>query len=429
MALPDADFAAEAERGHRPVVARARPEPSPDSSTRWLRAALGQASIKTKADVARVYGDLIRRVYEDSKKRSARLRLRPTDSRRRDSADPGDRDQPRQPGLFPQEPDLLLHVARRERRIRRQADGTRPDGGQGRRHAAPRAMVLERRRPSRTSPRVFVRGNPSQPGDRVPRQFLRVLAGDASRARSRTAAAGSTWPMAITAADNPLTSRVIVNRVWMHHFGEPLVSTPSDFGTRSSPPSHPELLDDLAARFMQAGWSLKTPAPADHALQHISAGELRPARLPQGRPREPPALAVPSPPARPGSHARHPAVRLGPARPEDERHGPWTSRTTRRPRRRTVYGLVDRQSLPAVFRAFDFASPDLSSERRPRTTVPQQALFSMNAPLVIEQARALAARPEIAARIAPEAKVQRPLSPGPRPAARPGRIRGRPHGS
>src|SRR5262249_4224923 len=65
-------------------------------------------------------------------------------------------------------------------------------------------------------------------------------------------------------------------------------------------------------------------------------------------------------------------------------------------RRRPVYGLVARKSLPAVFRAFDFASPDQSSERRPRTTVPQQALFSMNAPLVIEQAKTLAARPEVA---------------------------------
>jgi hypothetical protein len=65
--------------------------------------------------------------------------------------------------------------------------------------------------------------------------------------------------------------------------------------------------------------------------------------------------------------------------------------------RRTVYGMVDRQSLPSVFRAFDFASPDQSAERRPRTTVPQQALFSMNAPFVAEQARALASRPDVAA--------------------------------
>ena len=66
-------------------------------------------------------------------------------------------------------------------------------------------------------------------------------------------------------------------------------------------------------------------------------------------------------------------------------------------RRRTIYGLVDRQSLPSVFRAFDFASPDQSAERRPRMTVPQQALFSMNAPFVVEQAKALASRPDVAA--------------------------------
>ena len=74
-------------------------------------------------------------------------------------------------------------------------------------------------------------------------------------------------------------------------------------------------------------------------------------------------------------------------------------------RRRTVYGMVDRQSLPAVFRAFDFASPDQSAERRPRTTVPQQALFSMNAPFVIEQAKALAARPDVAGAATTEARV------------------------
>ncbi len=73
--------------------------------------------------------------------------------------------------------------------------------------------------------------------------------------------------------------------------------------------------------------------------------------------------------------------------------------------RRTVYGLVDRQSLPAVFRAFDFASPDQSAERRPRTTVPQQALFSMNSPFVIEQAKALAARPELAGLSTDEARI------------------------
>ena len=73
--------------------------------------------------------------------------------------------------------------------------------------------------------------------------------------------------------------------------------------------------------------------------------------------------------------------------------------------RRTVYGMVDRQSLPAVFRAFDFASPDQSAERRPRTTVPQQALFVMNAPFVIEQARSLSARTDVVAAVTTEARV------------------------
>lgn len=73
---------------------------------------------------------------------------------------------------------------------------------------------------------------------------------------------------------------------------------------------------------------------------------------------------------------------------------------------RTIYSLVDRQSLPGVFRAFDFASPDQSIERRSRTMVPQQALFSMNSPFVVEQARSITSRPEIAAIADPAARVK-----------------------
>jgi hypothetical protein len=76
-----------------------------------------------------------------------------------------------------------------------------------------------------------------------------------------------------------------------------------------------------------------------------------------------------------------------------------------RNQRRTVYGLVDRQSLPTMFRAFDFASPDQSAERRPRTTVPQQALYSMNAPFVIEQAKALATRANVAGAATTERRI------------------------
>jgi hypothetical protein len=74
-------------------------------------------------------------------------------------------------------------------------------------------------------------------------------------------------------------------------------------------------------------------------------------------------------------------------------------------RRRTLYGLIDRQDLPNLFRAFDFAVPDQSVERRPQTTTPQQALFGLNAPFVIEQAKSLAARPEVAGTAAAEERV------------------------
>jgi hypothetical protein len=257
--------------------------------------------------------------------------------------------------------------------------------------AAPRAMVL-----NDTSepyePRVFVRGNPSQPGERVPRRFLRILAGDGAAPFSH-GSGRLDLARAITARDNPLTSRVIVNRIWMHHFGEPLVSTPSDFGTRSNPPTHPELLDDLAARLMQDGWSLKRV----HRL-------IMQSRTYQQASRDRPDCREIDPEnrllwrfnrRRLDLEAMRDTLLFVSGRLDATLSGrPVDVVSDPKSTRRTVYGLVDRQSLPAVFRAFDFGSPDLSAERRPRTTVPQQALFSMNAPLVIEQAKALASLAE-----------------------------------
>src|SRR5262249_14607767 len=123
-------------------------------------------------------------------------------------------------------------------------------------NAPPRAMVLNDA-PELYDPCVFVRGNPSRHGEKVSRHFPRVLTGG----KSQPFPHGSgrlDLAHAITAPDTPLTARVLLTRVWMHHVGEPLVQTLSDFGARSSPPSHPELLDYLAWTLQhECGWSLK----------------------------------------------------------------------------------------------------------------------------------------------------------------------------
>ena len=110
--------------------------------------------------------------------------------------------------------------------------------------------------PQPKNSRVFIRGNPNRLGEEAPRQFLAILAGD--KRQPFTHGSGRLeLARAIASRENPLTARVMVNRVWLHHFGAGLVTTPDDFGLRSDPPSHPELLDYLAWRFMQDGWSLK----------------------------------------------------------------------------------------------------------------------------------------------------------------------------
>jgi hypothetical protein len=254
--------------------------------------------------------------------------------------------------------------------------------------------------PEPIQPHVFRRGNPSRPGDPVPRAFVRVL----SRGEPKPFSQGSgrlELARAITAPDNPLTARVFVNRVWMHHFGEPLVATTTDFGARSEKPVQAELLDWLAAEFIRSGWSVKhlhrvilmskayqqsvaEPSPADPENRLFGCFQRR--RLDLEAMRDSLLFA---------SGRLDPTVG-GP--PTDVASDPMNCR-------RTVYGLVDRQNLPALFRAFDFAVPDQCAERRPRTSVPQQALFGLNSPFVMEQARTLVARPEIAAQKVPAKRV------------------------
>src|ERR1051325_5797032 len=95
-------------------------------------------------------------------------------------------------------------------------------------------------------------------GDPVPRGFLQVLGGQTLPKEMKGAESGrlelAQW---ITDPKNPLTARVMVNRIWLWHFGKGLVQTPNDFGARGKAPTHPELLDWLATRFVEGGWSVK----------------------------------------------------------------------------------------------------------------------------------------------------------------------------
>ncbi len=261
--------------------------------------------------------------------------------------------------------------------------------------APPRAMVLADA-PNPTNPYVFLRGNPGNRGPAVPRQFLEVLSG-ATRKPFKDGSGRLELAKAIGDPKNPLTARVMVNRLWLIHFGNGLVRTPSDFGVRSDPPSHPELLDWLAVRFVESGWSVKSM----HRLIMLSQAYRQGSGISA-------VQAMVDPENRLISRMNRRRLDFEAMRDSllfvsgqlDATVGGKPVDIFKEPfsHRRTIYGFIDRQNLPGTFRAFDFAGPDQHSPQRFTTTVPQQALFLMNSPFVLEQARKLAARVEAASK-------------------------------
>jgi hypothetical protein len=243
---------------------------------------------------------------------------------------------------------------------------------------------------------VFKRGNPGSPGEVAPRRFLLALSKQGEGRTHWTNGSGRLQlAQSITSKDNPLTARVFVNRVWQGHFGAGIVRTPSDFGYQGERPTHPELLDYLASSFMDNGWSIKklhklivTSAtyrqsssvsaatfnvdPENRFLSHMNRRRLDLEQL-----RDSVFLA---------------SGRLDQSKVGGKSVDLWSAPYTPR---RALYGFVERQNLPGIFRTFDFASPDSTSARRFMTTVPQQALFLMNSPLSIEQAKIATSRPEL----------------------------------
>lgn len=250
--------------------------------------------------------------------------------------------------------------------------------------APPRAMVLLDK-PKPSDVRVFVRGNPARQGDPAPRGWLTMFGG-----KTFTDGSGRLeLAQHIASRDNPLTARVIVNRVWMQHFGRPLVSQPSDFGVQTERPVQAELLDYLAATFMENGWSLKklhtliltsrtyqqssrvTPDKLTKDAENDLLSRFNRQRLDYETMRDA-TLAATGELDTKAQGGR--AIELD-AKEADTR--------------RTVYLKVDRYDQASVPAMFDFANPDSHSPQRFNTTVPQQALFLMNSPFMRESADTL----------------------------------------
>lgn len=249
-----------------------------------------------------------------------------------------------------------------------------------------RAPVLAETLPP-FDPYVFKRGKPGQQGDAVPRQFLAVLT-DGERQPFQEGSGRLELARAIASPDNPLTARVLVNRVWAYHFGTPIVSTASDFGVRSAPPTHPDLLDYLATHFMENGWSIKE---LHRLIMHSAAYRQSSSGEPAASDPENRLLARQNP-KRLDFEAMRDSLLATSGALNLEMGGPSTPITTEPyTTRRTIYGQIERQNLPGVFRTFDFATPDAHSPGRFKTTVPQQALYLMNAPFSVQQARTLLA--------------------------------------
>ena len=235
---------------------------------------------------------------------------------------------------------------------------------------------------------VFLRGNTQTKGDIVPRRFLRVLS--EGEPKPFTQGTGRLeLAESIVSPDNPLTARVVVNRVWSMFFGRGLVTTPSNFGLLGTKPSHPALLDDLAVRFMENGWSMKRLiremvlsstyrqcSDESEANRAIDPGNTHLWRMNRRR------LSI--------EQWRDSILAAGDNL--ERTGGKSLELTDKKNVRRTVYARVSRKKLNDMLMQFDYPDPNVHAAKRSATTTAMQKLFVMNNRFMVEQAKRLAKR-------------------------------------
>lgn len=259
----------------------------------------------------------------------------------------------------------------------------------------PDKAIILRDRETPIDQRVFIRGNPGRPGEIASRQFLLLASADGEQQPFTQGSGRLEMARAIVAPSNPLTARNIVNRVWMWHFGEGIVRSIDDFGHMGEHPDHPELLDWLADWFVKNGSSFKKL----HRLILTSATWTQESTNPKTEEN----MLVDA--------ENRLLWRFKKRRLEFEQmrdslldaagnldlamYGrPVQALDTNYQNRRSVYAFIDRQNLNPAFRNFDFSNPQETTAKRPNTTIPMQALFTMNNDFVMDQAERLAKRTE-----------------------------------
>jgi cytochrome c553 len=248
----------------------------------------------------------------------------------------------------------------------------------------------EKRRPA-DSP-IYTRGEPEQPGKTVPRGTLQV-ASDRPLSIPRNASGRKELADWIASPGNPLTARVMVNRIWLHLFGKGLVPTADNFGAAGLPPTHPELLDALAVQFVKDGWSIKTMirqlvssrtyrlSTAFHAGNYAidpdneKLWRATPRRLDAEAIRD--AMLAVSGQLNDKAPVGSPVAKVGEGPSARPRLGSNLRSDPNDPHR-TVYQAIVRDNLPDAMALFDAADPSLVVAERATTTVPAQSLYLMN---------------------------------------------------